>query len=423
MKVYKFGGASVKDAAGIRNLGKIVSGVKDDLVIVVSAFGKTTNALEKVLQAWIANSAECHELLEDVYNFHLSVIAELFPSGNRSKSRLDISFAGLREHLASSYNKEYDFEYDQIVSHGEIWSTIIVEAYLGSLGLKTDWIDIRKSLITDNKYRDANILWDESALRIKRSFSFNENNICVTQGFIGGTLTGPTTTLGREGSDYTAAILANILDADSVTVWKDVPGLLNADPKWLPDASKLEEVSYKEAVEMTFSGAKVIHPKTIKPLHNKNIPLNVKSFLAPEAPGTVIKSETTIKHGLPVFIRKENQIMISILPKDFSFAMGENLCRIFSLFVQNGIKVNLIQASAVSINVSVDDERVKVESLINGLKAEFAATYNENVEMLSIRHYTPEAIDRITCGREILLEQRTRHSVRFVVRTVAAPLL
>jgi aspartate kinase len=199
-------------------------------------------------------------------------------------------------------------------------------------------------------------------------------------------------------------------------VWKDVPGLLNADPQWLSDARRLEEVSYREAVEMTFSGAKVIHPKTIKPLQNKSIPLYVKSFLVPGETGTVIKSETALKHGLPVFVKKENQIMISILPKDFSFAMGENLSRIFYLFIQHGIKVNMVEASAISIDVCIDDDRARIESLIDDLSAEFSAAYNDNVEMLSIRHYTPEAIERITNGREILLEQRTRSSVRFVVR-------
>jgi aspartate kinase len=213
-----------------------------------------------------------------------------------------------------------------------------------------------------------------------------------------------------------------MLDAETAVVWKDVPGLLNADPKWLSDARKLEEISYREAVEMTFSGAKIIHPKTIKPLQNKNIPLLVKSFLAPEEKGTVIKAETGIKHGLPVFVRKENQIMISILPKDFSFAMGENLSRIFYSFENHGIKVNLVQASAVSIIVCIDDERMRVASLIEDLKTEFDAVYNEKVEMLSIRHYTPEAIARITDGCEILLEQRTRNSVRFVVRGVASSL-
>ena len=418
MKVYKFGGASVKDAAGIRNLANIVSAEKENLVIVVSAFGKTTNALEKVLRAWLAGENNYKELLDDIYSYHLSVAEELFPTGNSEKSKIDISFAKLEEYLVSSKKNDYDFEYDQVVSYGEIWSTMIVATFLESKDLDAEWIDIRGNLITDDRFRDANILWNESTARIESVFNFKGNSIYVTQGFIGSTVAGQTTTLGREGSDYTAAILANILDAECVIVWKDVPGLLNADPKWMSDAVKLEEISYKEAVEMTFSGAKIIHPKTIKPLHNKNIPLHVRSFMSPGEPGTVIKADATLKKVFPVFIKKENQILISILPKDFSFVMGDNLSRIFHSFIMHGIKVNLVEASAISINVCVDDERVKVVDLLNDLHTEYSAIYNENVEILSIRHYTPAAIERITDGREILLEQRARNTVRFVVRAV-----
>jgi aspartate kinase len=421
MIVYKFGGASVKDADGIRNLKEIVAATKENLVIVVSAFGKTTNALEKVLKTWMSGDESYKDFLDDIYSYHLSVAEELFPSGNSGKSKIDISFARLEEYLKTSKRAGYDYEYDQTVSYGEIWSTIIVAAFLKNSGLKAEWIDIRGNLITDDRYRDADILWNESTARVKSVFNFKGTDIYVTQGFIGSTIAGQTTTLGREGSDYTAALLANMLDAEKVVVWKDVPGLLNADPKWLSDASRLEEVSYREAVEITFSGAKVIHPKTIKPLHNKSIPLHVKSFLVPEEAGTIIKSDTALKHGLPVFVKKEDQIMISILPKDFSFAMGENLSRIFYLFIQHGIKVNMVEASAISIDVCIDDDRTRVESLIDDLKTEFTAAYNDNVEMLSIRHYTPEAIDRITNDREILLEQRTRNSVRFVVRKIASP--
>ncbi|MFZ0283070.1 MAG: aspartate kinase [Bacteroidales bacterium] len=416
MKVLKFGGASVMDAAGIRNLYRIVSQETGNLVIVVSAFGKTTNALEKVLKSWLSGQEEYSDLLEDIYGYHISIAEELFPSSNSSKSKIDISFAKLGEYLKSSGKCGYDFDYDQVVSYGEIWSTIIVESFLRHSGLNTEWIDIRGNLITDDRFRDANILWNESTARVKSVFSFKGKNIYVTQGFIGSTIAGQTTTLGREGSDYTAAILANMLDAERVVVWKDVPGLLNADPKWMPDASKLEEISYREAVEMTFSGAKVIHPKTIKPLQNKNIPLYVKSFISPEEEGTIIKADAILKEGLPVFIRKENQILVSILPKDFSFVMGDSLSRIFYSFLLHGIKVNLVEASAVSIDVCIDDERIKVDSLIDDLKSEFTAVYNDDLEMLSIRHYTPEAIERITMGREILLEQRTRSAVRFVVR-------
>jgi aspartate kinase len=418
MKVFKFGGASVKDSSGIRNLARIVSTEKGNLVVVVSAFGKTTNALEKVLKAWLAGGDIYIDLLNEINKYHQSVIDELFTDKTSVAARIDVLTESLKGYLLSGEKKDYDFEYDQIVSFGELWSTIIVAEYLKTVLPGVDWIDIRKNLLTDDRYRDANVLWNESKDKIGDVFDFNKKRIYITQGFIGGTRSGQTTTLGREGSDYTAAILANILDAEIVTVWKDVPGILNADPKWLPDAEKLDEISYKEAVEMTFSGAKVIHPKTIKPLHNKNIQLHVRSFLEPEGKGTIIKADATLKKIIPVFIKKEDQILISILPKDFSFVMGDNLSRIFHSFLINGIKVNIVEASAISIDVCVDDERTKVDALINDLKAEFSAVYNENVELLSVRHYTPEALERITRGREILLEQRTRSTVRFVVRTM-----
>ena len=416
MKVYKFGGASVKDAAGIRNLTKIVTAESDNLVIVVSAFGKTTNALERVLKAWLNGEDNCLDLLEEIYAEHLSVISDLSGMGSETKGKIDTSFDLLRDYLLTSLKGKYDFEYDQVVSYGEIWSTIIIAEYLKKNIQAVDWCDIRETLLTDDRYRDANVLWSESTNRVRSIFDFRKKRIFVTQGFIGGTAAGHTTTLGREGSDYTAAILANMLDAEYVVVWKDVPGILNADPKWFQDTRKLDEISYKEAVEMSFSGAKVIHPKTIKPLHNKNIPLQVRSFLAPEENGTIIRANATLREIIPVFIKKEDQILISILPKDFSFVMGDNLSRIFLLFITHGIKVNLVEASAVSIDVCVDDERSKIEVLLDDLKTEYAAVYNDKMEMLTVRHYTPEALVLITEGREILLEQRTRSTVRFVVR-------
>ena len=416
MKVFKFGGASVKDAAGIKNLITIVSKEKGNLAVVISAFGKTTNALEMVLKDWLSGGNNYKDHLDNIYSYHAAVAEELFPSGNSAKGKIDISFALLKEYLLKAKKSLYDFEYDQVVSYGEIWSTIIVTEYLKKCGMNAEWVDIRGSLLTDDRFRDANILWNESAGRIQNEFDFSKFSIYVTQGFIGGTITGQATTLGREGSDYTAAILANMLNAESVTFWKDVPGLLNADPKWLQDARKLEEMSYREAVEMTFSGAKVIHPKTIKPLQNKDIPLFVKSFLDPSEKGTMVVASPTLTRILPVYIRKENQLLISILPRDFSFAMSDNLSMIFHVFMLNGIKVNLVEASAVSIDVCVDDERSKVEALLSDLKTEYSAIYNENVELLSIRHYSPEAVERITKDREILVEQKTRSTVRFVVR-------
>jgi aspartate kinase len=392
--------------------------VSDDLVVVVSAFGKTTNALEKVLKAWLAEDTVYKILLDIIYKDHQSVIANLFTDKTSVKGDIDNSFARLKEYLLAEKRRNFDFVYDQVVSYGEIWSTIIVAGYLKTRVPDTEWIDIRENLLTDDRFRDANVLWSESTSRLQSVFNFDLNRVYVTQGFIGGTVAGQTTTLGREGSDYTAALIANMLNAESVVIWKDVPGILNADPKWFPDARKLDEISYREAVEMTFSGAKVIHPKTIKPLHNKNIPLHVRSFLNPFEEGTIIKAGASIKEIIPVFVKKEEQILISILPRDFSFVMGDNLSRIFHSFMVHGIKVNLVEASAVSIDVCLDDERPKVDALIYDLKSEFSAIYNENVEMLSVRHYTHEALDRITDGREILLEQRTRSTVRFVARKI-----
>lgn len=416
MKVFKFGGASVKNSSGIKNLARIVSGESGNLVIVVSALGKTTNALELLLKSWNSGDKNYKSHLENIYAYHSAISDELFQSDNSAKSKLDDSFLKLKEYMSSSKPSDYDYDYDQIVSYGEIWSTLIVNEFLKNEGLASDWIDIRKYLCTDNRFRDANILWPESTDRIVKNFGNRGSSVIVTQGFIGGTISGLTTTLGREGSDYTAAIIANILDAEAVVVWKDVAGLLNADPKWLPDAVKLDEVSYREAVEMTFSGAKVIHPKTIKPLQNKNIPLFVKSFLSPEEAGTKVIAEPVLKKILPVFIKKEKQILLSILPDDFSFVMGENLSRLFYMFMNQGIKVNLVEASAVSIDVCVDDERQKVEALLTELKSEYSVYYNENVELLSIRHYTPEAVEKVTGGTDILLEQKTRSTVRYVVR-------
>jgi aspartate kinase len=416
MKVFKFGGASVKDADGIRNLGRIVASEISNLVIVISAFGKTTNSLESVLETWLDGDERSSGYLDKVYNEHVSIIDGLKLGSKEIKGKIDLSFSNLRNYLLTANKGEYDFEYDQVVSFGELWSTIIVEAYLKLSGLNTEWIDIRETLLTDDRFRDANILWGESSGRIKKAFNFTNNQIYITQGFIAGTISGQSTTLGREGSDYTAAVLANILDAECAVLWKDVPGILNADPRWRTDAVRLFEISYKEAVEMTFSGAKVIHPKTIKPLQNKNIPLYVKSFIDPEECGTVIKADAVPEKIIPIFVRKENQILISILPKDFSFVIGDNLSKVFHAFMIYGIKVNLVQASAVSINVCVDDERSRINALIDHLNEEFKAIYNDKVEMLSIRHYSPESIESTIRGREILLEQRTRKIVGFVMK-------
>ncbi len=416
MRVFKFGGASIRDADAIRNMGKIVAGFDLPLVIVVSAFGKTTNALEEVVNSKYDRSADPVLLLRKIYDYHLSVIENLGLVEDEMMSFLDSSFQSVAAFLADNEPSDYDLEYDQVVPAGELWSSRIIASWLKKEGYGCRWVDIRKVLLTDKRYRDANILWPESEVLARDTLLGDNADIFLTQGFIGGTGDGMSTTLGREGSDYTAAVLASMIDASEVQVWKDVPGVLNADPKWLNDAVILEQLSYKDAVEMSFSGAKIIHPKTIKPLHNKGIPLIVRSFADSEAVGTLICGDESMGPDLPVFILKENQILISVLSRDFSFAIGDNLSRIFSFFYEYGIKANMVQASAVSVVVCADDDGRRIRRLIAELEKEYRIIYNSGVEMLTIRAYTDEAIARVCGGREMLMEQKTRRTVRFVVK-------
>lgn len=417
MIVYKFGGASVRSSQGIINLIEIVRSCKDNLVIVVSAFGKTTNALEKILIAYYKGEIARFKLLEELQDYHYSIVNELFPKGNKMLfNELDGIFLGLVNKMNTQPTAAFDFEYDQLVSIGEILSTRIVSSYLNQSGLKNEWVDLRKVLITDANFRDSNIDWDESSSRMHEVFSFKDGSIYLTQGFIGGTIDGYSTTLGREGSDYTAALIANIMDASQVTVWKDVPGIMTADPEEYKDAEKLDEISYQEAIELAYFGAKVIHPKTIKPLQNKEIPLYVKSFLDPSGEGTIIHAETSGEITKPVIILKTNQVLISLIPKDFSFVIEESLSRIFYGFYNHKIRVSLVQNSAINFSMVVDNGNDRIEGLMNELQNDFRILYNENVSLLTIRHYTPESIIKMTKGKQVLLEQRTRRNVRFVIR-------
>ncbi len=416
MKVYKFGGASVKDAAAIRNLAGIIKGSDSPLVIVVSAFGKTTNALEQVVNARHDSETDALSLLKDVYTLHVSVARELGLEDEELYDCLQDTYQVAGEYLSEREEPDYDMDYDQVVSAGEMWSSRIIASWLKKERHNCQWVDIRKVLLTDKRFRDANILWPESETRAKFVFNAPGIEYFITQGFIGGTEDGLNTTLGREGSDYTAAVIANMIDASELQVWKDVPGILNADPKWLDDAVVMKDLSYREAVEMSFSGAKVIHPKTIKPLHNKGIPLIVRSFIDPSAAGTLIIGDEHEEINVPVFIKKQKQILISILARDFSFAIGDNISRILALFYNFGIKANMVQASAVSVAVCADDDGRRIRKLISELEKEYSVIYNTGVEMLTIRQYTPQAINKVCGKREILVEQRTRRSVQFVVK-------
>jgi len=416
MKVYKFGGASVKNAAGIKNLFDILIGEKDNLVVVVSALGKTTNALEEIHEAWRTGSGSLKKKYDDLAGLHLAVSDELFGEGSEVSRSLNGMFISFYNSLINMRPAEFDHDYDMIVSMGEIWSTVIVEAYLRMRGLKSKWYDIRKLLQTDNRHREAGIIWDASRKAFAETFTFKDADLYVTQGFIGATASGQVTTLGREGSDFTAALIANMLDAREVVVWKDVPGIMSADPDWMPAAVTLEHLSYNEAVEMTFSGAKVIHPRTIKPLHNKKIPMHVRSFIDPAAQGTVISDDAPEGPMSTVYVRKQGQILISVLPKDLSFVMGDNLASLFHILAGHGVKVSLVQAGAVSINICADHEEPVISRVLEELGKDYNILYNDKAEMLTIRHCRPGAEESVTGGKEILLSQTTRNTMRLVVR-------
>lgn len=416
MRVFKFGGASVRDADGIINLYNIVTEETDRLVIIISAFGKTTNALERLHLAWRDSDPGFQSLFSEIMEYHLQVAEKLFGKKSPVLEMINGIFLKFNDTLQRRRPDDFDHDYDMIVSNGELWSTIIVEAYLRSRGLNSGWADARQLIITDGRHRDAGVIWRASQNAVKETITFNKADLYVTQGFIGATEEGEATTLGREGSDYSAAIFANILDARDVVVWKDVPGIMNADPDWMPSAVILPHVSYLEAAEMTYSGAKIIHPKTIKPLHNKKIPMLVKSFADHHGAGTIISYDAPHGEMCPVYVKKEGQILISLIPKDLSFVMGENLSRLFSLLAQRGLKVNLVQTGAVSINICADNEEPKISEAMEEMKQEYSVLYNEGVEMLTVRHCTDEAAMKVAGTREVFLSQRTRNTVRMVVR-------
>ncbi|SOD95825.1 aspartate kinase [Spirosoma fluviale] len=413
MKVFKFGGASVKDAAGVRNLAEIVRSQGHNVLIVVSAMGKTTNALEDLVRAFVDKQTEaCQHQFDTIQTYHNTIINEL----TGDFSLVHQTFAQLESYLSQPVKGIYDEVYDQIVSLGEVLSTQIIAAYLTQAGLNAQWLDARQLIRTDTTFREGRVDWDTTARQIKEAV--NKSGVSITQGFIGQTEDKRTTTLGREGSDYTAAIFAFCLNAESVTIWKDVPGVLNADPKWFDDTVLLERLTYQDAIELAYYGATVIHPKTIKPLQNKGIPLYVRSFLKPDAPGTVIGNYE--RHlTIPSFIFKVNQVLISLHPNDFSFIAEDNLSRIFGRFAQAGVKINLMQNTAISFSVVVDNNPDRVPALLNLLKQDFRVTYNSDVELITIRYYDQGTIDRVIPNKKLLLEQKSRYTVQLVVKELS----
>jgi aspartate kinase len=416
MIVFKFGGASVKSAEAVRNLAEILKQYKENLVVVVSAMGKTTNALEEVVYRYSHQKDGLDEAIRIVEDYHLGIMKGLFSSeSHEAYTKTGLLFTLLKARVANPPSLNYDYDYDQIVSFGEILSTTIVAEYLKLLGLRSRWMDIRRSLKSDNTYREAKIDWELSAKLVKKDFIFGEDNIILTQGFLASTINNLTTTLGREGSDYTAAILAYILDAERVVIWKDVPGVLNADPKWFDNTVLLSHLSYRDAIELAYYGASVIHPKTIQPLKQKDINLQVKSFVHPAETGTLVGNEAYDKL-IPSFIFKMDQVLISISPKDFSFIAEENLELILGFFAKHGFRINLMQNSAVSFMVCVNNDKTRIPRVVKDLGDHFLVKWENGLELITIRYFDEQTISRVLVNKDKVLEQRSKETVQMVVK-------
>lgn len=419
MKVFKFGGASVNSADAVRNMAQVVQSHLESkpLMVVVSAMGKTTNLLEKLVPG-SADVSSANALRKQLEVYHLDIAKSLIPNDKTIIKKiqdllhqLDNTIVSLQPDAA-----HYNYNYDQVVSFGEIISTTIIAEYLNHLGINTLWSDARQLIQTDNHYREGRVDWQASETATKTLLADSITyNVILTQGFIGGTVDHKTTTLGREGSDYSAAILAYCLNAESVTIWKDVPGFLNADPKFFADTVKISQIPYNEAIELAYYGASVIHPKTVKPIQNKGIPLFIRSFITPEAEGSSIGDYKTIVPETPLYIFKNNQILLSILPRDYSFIAEDNLQVIFGILSKIGIRVNLMQNSALSFSICIDNNPQLINPLIEELKSMFRVRYNENLQLITIRYYTQAVIDSIVNDRPILLEQRSRSTEQLIV--------
>ena len=414
MKVYKFGGASVKNAAGVRNLLDIVSDEKE-LFIIVSAMGKTTNALESVFAAMQqGDEAAAMERIAESYAYHRSIIDELM-GADITIAAVDTLFEQLRNIVRNTIYRASDAElwYDTIVAFGELISTTIVSNYLNGHGVKNRWVDMRRAFLTEQRHKDANVNLEATEVRLKREIAGADVSVFVGQGFIGGAPDGTTTTLGREGSDYSAAIVANVLGAESMSVWKDVDGILNADPKVFPDARKIERLNYMDTIEMAYSGAQIIHPKTIKPLQQKNIPLYVRPFGNKHASGSVITGDVERAYE-PIMIQKSNQVLLKLHSRDLSFVLEEKFAKVFNTLESHRIKTNLVHNSAVDLYMSVDASW-HIDDAISELEAEgFDVEKSEDVQMVTIRYYNDELYHKYAFDERIIIKQSTPHTLRFV---------
>jgi aspartate kinase len=416
MRVFKFGGASVKDAAGVMNLVKVLETVGHyNTLIVISAMGKTTNALEVVINNYFNNKSELQSSIQDVKKYHNEILLDLFKNEQHAVfKKVNEWFEELAGFFKRNKSPDYNFVYDQVIGFGELVSTTIVSTYLNERGFNNQWIDVRELIKTDNYYRRANVNWYVTQQQI--SETINTKTLNITQGFLGSDDNNFTTTLGREGSDYTAAIFAYCLNAESVTIWKDVPGVLNADPRYFENAQLLNSISYREAIELAFYGASVIHPKTLQPLQGKEIPLYVKSFISPENPGTKVGKGIGIEPEVPCYIVKKNQVLISMSSLDFSYIVEENISEIFKLLHQYKMKVDVIQNSAISFSVCVDNIYNNLEKLLQHLKAKFKVEHNENVSLYTIRHYSDQAVKSVEAGKTVLLKQLLQETVQIVTK-------
>ncbi len=416
MKIFKFGGASVKDADGVKNVTSVLEkvGYKNTL-IVVSAMGKTTNSLEVIIKNYFEKSNQLNGSVQEVRKYHNQILLDLFDDEDHEAFfTVNAHFDDLEYFLRSNKSPNYNFVYDQIVSYGEIISTTIVSYYLNEKGLKNSWLDVRNLIKTDTNYRDADINWEQTQTLITKKIEKDE--LYITQGFLGSDSNNFTTTLGREGSDYTAAIFAYCLNAESVTIWKDVPGVLNADPRYFEKPALLNQISYREAIELAFYGASVIHPKTLQPLQNKEIPLFVKSFINPLLPGTSVSKGADLEPHLPCYIIKKNQLLLSLSSLDFSFIMEEHISEIFALFHEHKLKVNLIQNSAISFSVCIEDKFHNFQEVKSILEKKFKIAYNENVSLYTIRHFDENATQIVETNKTVLLKQISRETLQVITK-------
>jgi len=419
VNVYKFGGASVKDAAAVRNVVQILKENKgNEKVVVISAMGKTTNDLEAVINAYYAGSEEWSNLLDTVFNKHEPIINDLFGNeGDAAKQAVKNIIEKTREFLTQNHSRHYNFIYDQVVSIGEYISTTIVSHFANKEGATNTLLDAKECVFTDNAYTEGRIDWRKTEKAIpEKVLPLTKTGFVITQGFVGCTPEDFTTTLGREGSDYTAAIFSYALNAERMTVWKDVEGIMNADPKEFPEAQFISELSYHEAIEMTYYGASVIHPKTIKPIQNKNIPLEVRSFVNSAKRGSVISANANTNFLPPVIIKKKTQVLLSFTVKDFSFIAEDHLSLLFTKFAEHRLRVNMMQNQAISFSVVVDFKREKIDNVVEELSNDFSITRIENLTLLTIRHFNDSIVNKLTSGKDILLRQLSRTTLQVLMR-------